>query len=141
METGKLEGWGRYLLELLWLFTQAIGFGGASLIGYTILAAYKPIFRSPGLDGITPFLSSLATILGTLFLAGSVYLPLSTPRLAWPHSRYYIAWVVVAGCILALYFLITSGTLPAPVVTGFGLLAISGGLKRLMPADIPRPPK
>src|SRR5229473_712921 len=93
METS--DGWQRHLLELLWLFTEAIGYGGAALIGYTVLAAYKPTFRSPGLDAITPFVSSLATILGTLFLAGAVYLPVSAARPAWPHSRHYTAWVVI----------------------------------------------
>src|SRR5437899_12865637 len=105
METETLEGWKRHLWELLWLFAEAICFGGAGMIGYTVLVAYKPIFRSAGLDAITPFLSSLATILGTLFLAGAVYLPASTSRPAWPHSRHYTAWVVIASCIVALYFL------------------------------------
>ncbi len=141
METEELEGWKRQFWTVIWVFTEFIGFGGAGLIGYTVLVAYKPIFRSAGLDALTPFLSSLATIFGTLFLAAAVYLPASTPRPAWPHSRHYIAPVVIASCTLALYFLFTSHILPSPVVTGFGLLAISGGLNRLMPRGIPRPPK
>jgi hypothetical protein len=127
-------------MELLWVFTQALGFGGAFLIANTVLAAYKPNFRSPGLEAIAPFLSSLATILGTLVLAGAVYLPVDIARPAWPHTRIYVAPAVMAGCIVALYVLISSGNLATPVVTGFGLLAISGSLKRLIPGDVPKPP-
>lgn len=140
MEIEKSEGWRRQLFELLWIFTEVIGYGGGGLIGYTVLVAYFPTFRSPGLDAVAPFVSSLATILGTMFLAGAVYLPVRS-RPAWPHSRHYIAWVVIAGCMLAFYFLIAAHTLPSQVTTGFGLLAISGSLKRLIPADVPRPPK
>ena len=136
----KLQGLPRRAMELLWIFTHAIGFGGAFLIGYTVWAAQNPQDRWLALEAVAPFWSSVATILGTLILAGSVYLPSDTARRAWPHSRYYIAPAVVVGCMVALYFLIKAHNLPPPVVTGFGLLAISGSLKRLIPGDVPIPP-
>ncbi|HEY2975863.1 MAG TPA: hypothetical protein VGJ48_25335 [Pyrinomonadaceae bacterium] len=117
-------------MRLLWLFSELLGYAGGALILYGIVAARANAFWPP-VEQIAAFSSSLLTILGALVTAGSIYLHGTRPP--WKHSRSIVAPVVIGSCVAAIYFLYRLGQLPPVVVSGFGLLAISGGLKRLLP--------
>lgn len=116
---------------LLWLFSEALGWFGAALIGYSIIVVYTQPW--PPIEAVAQFGSSLLTVLGTLVTVGAIYLPGASARPPWTHSRKVVAPVVITACVVALYFLIRLRHLPPVLVSGFGLLAISGGLKRLLP--------
>ena len=120
------------LPDLAWLFTQFLGFAGGILICYSVVAEYysspwEPIERAAGI------MSPLLTILGTLVTAASIYIPSTVVHPPWPHSRFIVSPVVIAFCLVALLVLVRKRQLPPMLVNGFALLAMSGGLKRILP--------
>lgn len=119
------------LPDMAFIFTEGLGFAGAILIGYTLVSRYTSVWEP--LERVAAFLSALLTILGALVTALSIYLPITVTHAPWPYSRYFVSPVVVASCVAALWFLIRFKTLPPILINGFALLAISGGLKRLLP--------
>jgi hypothetical protein len=116
----------------LWLFSEMIGYSGAILIGYSILAIFTEPW--PPVEKIASFASALLTILGTLVTAVSIYLPPSL-RPPWRFSRRIVAPLVIVASVSAVGFLVWRRGLPPVLVNGFALLAISGGLKRFIPED------
>ena len=122
-------------MTILWLFAQLLGWSGAGLIGYSIAATYSESWRP--LEHALSYGSSLLTIIGTVLTAALVYLPPTASRPAWPVSRRYLAPVVILGGVIAIYFLLRTGSVPQATITGFSLLAIAGGISRVLPKDVP----
>ena len=118
---------------LVWVFSEFLGYAGGLLILYSVIAGYtKQIW--PPVEQIAQLASSFLTIVGAMVTAGSIYLPpLTTLRPPWTHSRYVVSPLVILASLVAIYFLCTLRQLPPVLVGGFGLLAISGGIKRLLP--------
>ena len=123
----------------VWWFTELLGWTGAILIGYTALtwATGDPW---PLVERHAPFISSLLTLVGTTLTAASVYFHSSRARAPWHHSRYVASPIVIVGTVIAIVILVKSGDLSQVAVSGFGMLAIAGGLKRLLayPAEANR---
>jgi hypothetical protein len=124
------------LVSLFWVVSEGLGWCGLVLIAYGFFAAYTQPW--PPLEAIAPFTSSLLTILGALLTAAAIYIPHNVSRPPWQHSMRLIAPIVMIGCAVAIFILFRVRTLPPAVVSGFGLLAISGGLKRSIPANLAR---
>ena len=111
-------------------FFNFLGFSGIMFIIYGVV--------SRGTGSIWPLLekwvtpiSAFLTILAALITAASIYF--YAPRIHPPEkfSKYISAPLVIASCIIAEIFLITSGSIPPVIVNGFALLGISGGLFRI----------
>lgn len=115
----------------LWWFTELLGWAGALLIVYTLItwATGEPW---PVVERHAPFISSLLTLIGTALTAASVYFHSSKPRAPWRHSKYVASPIVIVASVAAIAILIMSGQLSQVSVSGFGMLAIAGGLKRLL---------
>ena len=126
-----LDAFSSILPDLAWLFTQSLGFCGVLLILYSVLAEYTTPW--PPIEKAATFISSLLTILGTVVTALSIYVPSSSIHVPWPHSRYIVAPAVITAGVIATVFLVRRKTLPPMLINGFALLAMSGGLKRLLP--------
>jgi hypothetical protein len=127
----------KLVLELVWLFTEALGYTGILLIGYSVYAIHTEPW--PPLERVAGFVSALLTLIGTIVTAAGIYAPGPGIHPPWWHTRVFVSPAIIAGCFIALYVLVHSGKLPPVVVSGFGLLAISGGLKRIFPG--PRAPE
>lgn len=123
--TGTIAGVG------LWWFTELLGWAGALLVVYTLItwATSEPW---PVVERHAPFISSLLTLIGTALTAASVYFHSSKPRAPWRHSKYVASPIVIFSSVAAIAILLVSGQLSQVSVSGFGMLAIAGGLKRLL---------
>jgi hypothetical protein len=115
----------------IWLFLMGLGFIGALLIVYSFYGEWTGE-RLPTVEKWAPFLSAFLTLLGTLVTAGSVYFP-TTIRPPYRPNKIIVSPLVMLGSITAIILLFNNGQLPAILVSGFGLLAISGALLRLAP--------
>ena len=124
------------LFTLLWLSTEALGYAGALLIGYSVLADYTGS-TWPLIEQYADPASSFLTIFGTGLTAASVYFPVTSKGNPWGHSKYFVGPIVISAALIALAIFIKRGDVPHVAVNGFALLAISGGLKRSIPRSIP----
>jgi predicted membrane channel-forming protein YqfA (hemolysin III family) len=115
----------------LWWFTELLGWTGALLVLYTLItwATNEPW---PVVERHAPFISSLLTLIGTALTAASVYFHSSKVRTPWRHSKYVASPIVIISSVAAIAILLVSGKLSQVSVSGFGMLAIAGGLKRLL---------
>lgn len=113
------------------LFINFIGFLGIISIAYEILAIFSDS-RWPLLDKIALYVSIIATLLGTIATALSVYF-YSNGTTSPPErlSVYFTAPAIILSCIVALIFFIKYGTIPVNIINGFALLAIAGALLRI----------
>jgi hypothetical protein len=119
------------LAVLAWAFSEFLGAAGAALILYSLIAyATQPW---PPIEERAQFASAILTLVGALLTAASIYFHSASIRPPWKHSRYLVAPVVIASCLFCLYLLKKNGALSPTLVNGFGMLAISGGLKRVLP--------
>jgi hypothetical protein len=114
----------------LWGFTEFLGWAGAFLVVYALIT-WMTSEPWPVVERHAPFISSLLTLLGTALTAASVYFHSPKARAPWHHSK-YVALVVIVSALVAIAVLIMSGKLSQVAVSGFGMLAIAGGLKRLL---------
>src|SRR5713101_10103521 len=113
----------RALAVLAFAFSEILGAAGAALIGYSLIAyATMPW---PPVEEKARFVSAILTIVGALLTAASIYFHSGNIRPPWSHSRYLVAPIVIASCLICLYLLMRNGTLPPTLVNGFGMLAIS----------------
>jgi hypothetical protein len=119
------------LVVAAWLFTEFLGYAALVLILYSLISsrvgeAWRPVERW------ATFVSSLLTLLGTFVTAASVYFGsyVVNPR---KHSKFFVAPVVIISSLVAVFFLLIQGSLSQTLVNAFGLLAIAGALKRLLP--------
>lgn len=117
---------------ITWLLSEFMGYAGGMFVIYSVVAERSEAVRR--LETAATFSSSLLTLVGTGLVAASIWLP-QTRRRPWGHS-YPIAVAVIVCCVAAVYFPFEEGELPQVLITGFGLLGISGGLKRLLPYPI-----
>ena len=124
------------LLHVIWLFTEGLGWIALVLIAYSGIAAYLAEPWKP-VEKYAETFSAMLTLVGTLITAAAIYVPQSEARPAWWHSRVVVAPLVIAACTTALFLLFRAGHLPPTLINGFSLLAISGGLKRMLPSDVP----
>ena len=110
---------------------MGLGFIGAVLILYSLASTYMQQTWQP-LEAVAAQLSDFLTLAGAIFTAGSVYFvsPFHPPSRG---SVYVVAPVVILTSALALLALLRFRRLPSHLVSGFALLAISGGLQRLLP--------
>lgn len=115
----------------LWWFTELLGWAGALLVVYTLIT-WVTSEPWPVVERHAPFISSLLTLFGTALTAASVYFHSPKVRAPWRHSKYAASPIVIISSVVAIAILITSGRLSQVAVSGFGMLAIAGGLKRLL---------
>ncbi len=74
----------------------------------------------------------MLTLAGTLITAAAIYVPRPEARQAWWNSRIVVAPLVIAACATTLFLLFRAGHLPPTHINGFSLLAIPGGLERML---------
>jgi hypothetical protein len=117
--------------KCIWIFTEVLGWGGAFLAVYVPVSA---LTRDKWMliERWAPVASATLTLLGAVVTAILVYLPPMEMRAAWEWSRKLVAPLVIVGAIVSLGFLIVRHDLPPVLVSAFGLLAISGSVKRLL---------
>ena len=122
---------GPLVAAALWWFTELLGWAGALLVVYTVITWAT---KEPWLvvERHAPLISPLLTLIGTTLTAASVYFHSPTPRAPWHHSKYVAAPIVIASSVAAIGILALSGQLSQVSVSGFGMLAIADGLKRLL---------
>jgi len=126
---------GSILAVGIWSFTELLGYTGGLFVIYSIVSwmANDPW---PLIERYAPFFSSLLTLLGTTLTAGSVYFRLPSQRAPWRHSKYLYSPIVIVSSVVAIGVLLSVGQLSQVAISGFGMLAISGGLKRLLPYPV-----
>jgi len=129
-EDQKIEKSSSLLAISLRKFFNFLGFSGVMFIIYGVV--------SRGTGSIWPVLekwvnpiSAFLTILAVIITAASIYF--YKPYIHPPEkfSKYVSAPSVIASCIIAEIFLISTGSIPPVIVNGFALLGISGGLFRI----------
>lgn len=119
------------LIVALWLFSELLGYAAPFLILYSIIAHYVGEPWRP-IEKWASFISSVLTLFGAAATAVSVYFYSSVPKPS-EHSTRIVAPIVIASSMIALWFLFSKGTLSPVLVSAFGLLAIAGAIKRLLP--------
>lgn len=121
-----------YVYRTLWLALVVIGCWGAFLVVFGSYVSWRSQTWPEDLERIVTPLSSFLTLVGLVLTALSVYS--SAPAHApYRVSQETIAPMIIISAILALNVLWKKGQLPPAVVTGFSLMAISGGLLRAYP--------
>lgn len=118
------------------LLSDFLGWSGALFVLYGAVSGYTGETWKP-VENWAPLLSSLLTLAGTVVTACSVYTDAVTVRPAWSISTRLVVPIVVVAALVAIVQLARLGELPSVVVNGFALLAISGGLKRMVPYPDP----
>ncbi len=127
----KLEDYKRDVATVVWVFAVGVGFLGAFLVAYSLIAFYTQPWEP--MEKIAPFASAMVTLLATILTAASVYLPPENMRPAWTVSKVMVSPIVIVACGLALWTLFSIGHLSPVLVNGFGLMAIAGALIRMLP--------
>jgi len=118
--------------QLVILGLNAMAVLGATLVVYGTISFFTEKAWEP-LEKIADWLSAVFTLVATLSVAISAYLPAHT-RPADLHSRLITAPIVISAIILGICFMIWEKTpLPKLIVNGFAILALSGALLRLLP--------
>lgn len=120
-----------FLIFLRSYFVSFTGLMGVACIGFGVISAWSQKKWPPLLEEIFTFTSSCLTLIGTIITALTVFFV--TPYYPPERSGKLVAYPVIGGCILGLYFLLTHGSLPTIVVNGFALMAIAGALFRILP--------
>ena len=121
--------------SFIWLFTELLGWTGRLLVVYAFIVSQTEESWAPIERWAFP-LSAFLTLLGTAITAAAIYFHSETPRRPWTSSKWIVSPIVILSCIIGIVLLF-QGKLSQVSVTAFGLLAISGGLKRLLryPSD------
>ncbi len=115
---------------LVWVI-NIIGMSGIFLIAYAMIV-YWTGSSWPILERIARIASQALTLIGTVIIAVSVYLPQNT-RPPDAFSRCVSAPIVLVAALSAFIVLVVwTNDLPPHLVNGFALLAISGSLFRLI---------
>ncbi|HEU0098492.1 MAG TPA: hypothetical protein VFQ67_06920 [Allosphingosinicella sp.] len=116
-----------------WLFTQILGYLGAALVIYSVIAVLTTTWEP--VEKYAPFISALLTIVGVMVTAASVYTPPAHYHPPWRANRLVVAPIIIGSCFAAIAVLFKLGELPAVMVNGFAMLGLSGGLQRLIPTN------
>ena len=128
---GDIVSWG-YVYRTLWLFLVLIGCWGAFLVSFGSYVAWRNQAWPEDLERVVTPLSSALTVLGLILTAMSVY-STAPPHDPYRLSKETVAPLVIVFAVAAFYVLLKRRSLPPVVVTGFSLMAISGGLLRAYP--------
>ncbi|MBI1867571.1 MAG: hypothetical protein HYS06_04660 [Methylocystis sp.] len=120
-----------WILIRIFLFNIVLGGSGIFLIIYE-LCADRLQLRTTGLGQIATFLGTLVTFIGVAVTAASIYFPIGEATKP-DRGSYPIAAIVIIGCVVAIYILLTQGRVPENIVNGFALLGLSGALMRIQP--------
>lgn len=122
------------ILALWWVATYGLGYFGAALVVYSLIAAvtvpWVPV------EKWARFASDFLTVVGVLITAASIYLPVGPEQPPWRASRWVIAPLVMITCIGAAAVCFVEGLLPPVFVNGLALLGLSGALQRMVPIDV-----
>jgi hypothetical protein len=111
-----------------------VGVFGLALISYEVIKIFQPEAKSKWLDDKASYLSTLLTLIGTLFTVGSIYYFPGRTTPPEKISVLYTAPTVLIICSIAIgYFVKTKGVLPANIVNGLAILALVGSLLRTQP--------
>jgi hypothetical protein len=111
-----------------------VGGFGLVLIIYEVIKIFQPTANSKWLDDKASYLSTLLTLIGTLFTVGSIYYFPSKTTAPEKISVLYTAPTVLLMCLIAIvYFFKKKGVLPANIANGFAILALAGSLLRTQP--------
>jgi hypothetical protein len=134
LETGPISTRrGVILASLWWLFTQTLGYFGAALVAYSVIAGLSNPWEP--METYAPVVSNFLTIVGVMVTAASVYGPPGYHP-PWKSSRWVVAPIIIGSCIITTYFLVAHGHLPPVLVNGFAMLGLSGGLQRMIPTNL-----
>jgi drug/metabolite transporter (DMT)-like permease len=122
------------LPRLFRLCLNILGSLGLALIIYEVIKIFKPEAKSPWFDDKASYLSTLLTLVGTLFTVGSIYYFPARTTPPETTSVIFTAPTVLVMCVIAIvYFFREKGKLPANIVNGFAILALVGSLLRTQP--------
>ena len=113
-------------------FFNFMGYAGIVFIIYGVVSEVANI-PWPPLEKFMNVLSSLLTLVGTVLMAGTVYIWSRQPHPPEKFSLYVSAPIVIATAVIAIFFLLWKQQLPTSVVNGFALLAMAGALFRIQP--------
>jgi predicted permease len=117
--------------QLLVLSINLIGLSGILLIGYGVISIWKNSTWEI-LEKIANNFSIYATLIGTVLTAISVYLP-ENSRSPEEASKFVVAPTVIIAVIVTVWFLLVKKLSISPhIINGFSIIAISGGLFRLI---------
>jgi|SRR6185369_5321643 len=114
----------------MWLFTELLGWTGGVLLLYAVIVSQTKESWAPIERWASP-LSAFLTLVGTAIPAAAIYFHSDSPRRPWISSKWIVSPIVMLSCVVGIV-LLCQGRLSQVSVTAFGLLAISGGLKRLL---------
>ena len=121
------------LSAIWWLFTQILGYLGAALVLYSVIAVLTTTWEP--VEKYAPFISASLTIVGVMVTAASVYTPPAHYHPPWRANRLVVAPIIIGSCLAAIAVLVKMGELPPVMVNGFSMLGLSGGLQRLIPTN------
>ena len=117
------------------IFLTCVAFFGIVLIIYELLATWF-VSRWLLLDSIATYISTLLTLLGTIFTAASIYFYSNQMTPPEKMSVFITAPIIIGVCLVAMIYFFSTGRLQGQVVNGFALLAIAGALLRIQPHPV-----
>lgn len=117
-----------------WVSTYALGYGGALLVIYSVIAAFTTPWYP--VETFARLAADLLTVLGVAITAASIYFPFGPEQTPWRASRWVIAPIVITVCVTAAIVCLVSGPLPSVFVNGLALLGLSGALQRMVPINV-----
>jgi hypothetical protein len=122
------------------IFLNFVGAFGIGLVGYEFVASWSGS-RWFWLDSSAPYISTLLTLLGTIFTSASIYFYSEKMTPPEKMSKMVFAPIILFMCGVAIVYFLKNGSLPVNAVNGFSLLAIVGALFRIQPHPLKDNPK
>lgn len=117
--------------QLLIVLIELIGFLGVAIMLYGVVAIVTNDTWGI-LEKIANYLAVIATSLGTVITALSIYLPQNTRPPTEVSKRYTAPIVTVVALAVLIVYLYRPTLIHPHMVNGLAMLAISGGLFRLV---------
>ena len=119
--------------QIIILSLNIMGIVGAALVVYGVIVLFTNT-PWPPIEAIADWISSIVTLIATVIVALSVYLP---PHHRPPdkHSKLIISPLVVLAVIAVVVLTVVWQGWPPPqqLTNGFAILGLSGALFRMLP--------
>lgn len=125
----------RSVVELVlsgaWIFGLATGLYGFALFSFGVLAEFQDGWIAPNLDKYASPVSSVVSVLGTLFTVVSIYAPINTRRPEY-QTKFVTAPIIFIACIITVFLWIANKKPNDHVFNGIAMLGISIAVLRLL---------
>ena len=96
-----------------------------------VISRLSPKTGESVLDVAANYVSPILVLAGTMLTALSIYFYSERPTPPENISVYFVAPIVIGSCVVAIMYVVTGTSIPAHMLNGFAVLAISGSILRI----------